>query len=319
MASDPDPFARWDAGQELARRVLLRLADDAAAERPLALDPRLVDGYARTLADDRLDGSLKALALTLPGERLLGQHQDVVAVDALHTARRFAVRSLAAALQSPLSTLYAATAPRPYQLDRADIDRRRLHNRALTYLVALGDQGAVDLAVDQFDRADNMTDSQHALATLIDHGGPAREAALATFHRRWHADPLVLDKWFTLQASANHDDTLDRVLALAEHPDFSLQNPNRARSLLAALAMRNQFHFHRPCGRGYALLADQVLALDPHNPHLAARLVGAFNPWRRFDAARQDLMRGHLERIAAQQGLSRSTREIVGRALAPVG
>jgi aminopeptidase N len=161
-----------------------------------------------------------------------------------------------------------------------------------------------------------MTDSQDALACLIEHGGPARDAALTTFHRRWHADPLVVDKWFTLQAVADADDTLDRVLALLAHPDFGLHNPNRARSLLGAFALRNQFHFHRPCGRGYALLADNVLALDPHNPHLAARLVGAFNQWRRFDAARQAQMREHLARISAAPDLSRSTREIVDRALA---
>jgi len=317
MAADPDPFARWDAGQELARRVLLRLADDAAAGKPLALDRRLVDACARTLADDRLDGSLKALALTLPGERILGQHQDTVLVDALHTARRFAVRELASALRGPLAATYAATAPTAaYALERREVDRRRLHNLALGYLVALGDAPYVAHAVDQFNNADNMTDAQEALACLIDHGGPACASALAFFHRRWSGDPLVIDKWFALQAASDHDDTLDRVLALLDHPDFGLHNPNRARSLLGTFALRNQFHFHRPCGRGYALLADKVLALDPHNPHLAARLVGAFNPWRRFDADRQARMREHLERIAGTTNLSRSTREIVDRALA---
>ncbi len=317
MAGDPDPFARWDAGQELARRVLLRLADDVAAGRALALDPRLVDGCARTLADERLDGSLKALALSLPNERILGQHQTVVAVDALHTARRFAQRALARALEMPLLEIHGATRPSGvYALERHEVDRRRLHNLTLAYLVNLGDPHHVDLAVDQFDHADNMTDSQEALACLIEHGGPARDAALGAFHRRWHSDPLVVDKWFTLQAVADADDTLDRVLALLTHPDFGLHNPNRARSLLGSFALRNQFHFHRPCGRGYALLADNVLALDPHNPHLAARLVGAFNPWRRFDPARQTQMRAHLVRISAAEGLSRSTREIVDRALA---
>ncbi|MBL9102441.1 MAG: aminopeptidase N [Myxococcales bacterium] len=317
MAHDPDPFARWDAGQELGRRALLRLADDVAAARPLALDPRLVDGCARTLADDRLDGSLKALALTLPNERILGQHQAVVAVDELHVARQFAVRALARALHAPLTAALQATAPRgPYSIDRAEVDRRRLHNLALAYLVSVDDPDALALAVRQFDSADNMTDSQDALACLIDHAGPERDAALARFHARWHGDPLVIDKWFTLQAVANPDDTLDRVLALLGHQDFTLHNPNRARALLGAFSMRNQFHFHRPCGRGYALLADNVLALDEHNPHLAARLVGAFNNWRRFDGARQTLMRSQLARVAAHPALSKSTREIVDRALA---
>ncbi|MBA3548670.1 MAG: aminopeptidase N [Nannocystis sp.] len=317
MASDPDPFSRWDAGQELGRRVLLRLAADAAAGRALVLDPRFVAACARVLADPGLDGSLKALALTLPGERILGQHQEVVEVDGLHTARQFAVRALGEALREPLQALYAATAPGPYGIDPAEVDRRRLRNLALAYLVALGEPDTVALAQAQFAAADNMSDAQEALACLIDHGGPARDAALASFHERWQGDPLVLDKWFGLQAMSCHPDTLTRVLALAQHPDFKLSNPNRARALLATFGARNQFHFHSRCGRGYALVADQVIALDPHNALVAARLVAAFNPWRRFDAARQEAMRAQLERIAAQPGLSRAVHEIVARALAP--
>jgi aminopeptidase N len=318
MASDPDPFSRWDAGQELGRRALLRLADDAAAGRPLALDPRFVAACARVLADPHLDGSLKALALTLPGERILGQHQEVVAVDELHTARQFALRALAEALREPLQALYAATAPGPYSIEPAEVDRRRLRNLALGYLVALGEPQTVALAQAQFAAADNMSDAQEALACLIDHGGPARDAALAAFHGRWCGDPLVLDKWFALQAMSSHADTLARVLELATHPDFNLGNPNRARALLGTFGARNQFHFHSRCGRGYALLADKVIELDPHNASMAARLVAAFNPWRRFDAARQQAMRAQLERIADQPGLSRAVHEIVARALAPV-
>jgi aminopeptidase N len=316
MAADPDSFARWDAGQELARRVLLRLCDDAVAGRELVMDPRLLAACGRVLADERLDGSLKAMALTLPNERILGQHQAVVAVEGLHAARQFVVRALAAGLQAQWRAIYAATGPRgPYSIEQPEIDRRRLHNLALGYLVALGEDEAVALAERQFAAADNMSDSQEALACLIEHGGRARAAALAEFHARWRGDPLVLDKWFTLQAISSHPDTLERVLALAEHPDFTLQNPNRTRALLASFGLRNQFHFHDASGRGYQLLADKVCELDPHNPHVAARLVGAFNPWRRFDAGRQAAMRAQLERIAGKTGLSKSVQEIVGRAL----
>jgi aminopeptidase N len=318
MAADPDAFSRWDAGQELARRVLLRLADDVEAGRPLALDPAFVAACARILDDPALDGSLKALALTLPNERLLGQHQQVVAVDALHAAREFAVRALAEALREPLLALYHATAPRgPYRIERAEVDRRKLRNLALAYLVALGEPELVALAVAQFDAADNMTDREVALACLIDHGGRPRDEALAKFHASWKHDPLVLDKWFALQATSSHPDTLARVIALASHPDFNLLNPNRARALIGMFGLRNQHQFHRQDGRGYALVADKVLALDPHNPQVAARLVAAFNPWRRFDAGRQASMKRQLERIAAQPGLSKSVREIVDRALAP--
>ncbi|WAS90635.1 aminopeptidase N [Nannocystis punicea] len=318
MAADPDAFSRWDAGQELGRRVLLRLAGDVEAGRPLALDREFVAACAQIVADPGLDGSLKALALTLPNERLLGQHQQVVAVDALHEAREFAIESLAAALREPLLALYQSSAPQgPYRIERAEVDRRKLRNLALAYLVALGEPELVALAVSQFHLADNMTDSEAALACLIDHGGPERDAALAEFHRRWHKDPLVLDKWFALQAVSSHPDTLERTLALADHPDFNLLNPNRARSLIGAFGTRNQHQFHRKDGRGHAFVADKVLALDPHNSQVAARLVAAFNPWRRFDATRQQSMRAQLERIADQPGLSKAVREIVDRALAP--
>ncbi|MDC0723622.1 aminopeptidase N [Nannocystis bainbridge] len=318
MAADPDAFSRWDAGQELGRRVLLRLAADVEAARPLALDPAFVAACAQILADPNLDGSLKALALTLPNERLLGQHQQVVAVDALHEAREFAVKALATALREPLLAIYHSSAPQGvYRIERAEVDRRKLRNLALAYLVTLGEPELVGLAVSQFHLADNMTDSEAALACLIDHGGPERDAVLAEFHRRWHKDPLVLDKWFALQAVSSHPDTLERAILLADHPDFNLLNPNRARSLIGVFGLRNQHQFHRKDGRGHALVADKVLALDPHNPQVAARLVAAFNPWRRFDAARQHSMRAQLERIAAQPGLSKSVREIVDRALAP--
>ncbi|PCC74095.1 aminopeptidase N [Nannocystis exedens] len=318
MAADPDSFSRWDAGQELGRRVLLRLAADVEARRPLALDPAFVAACAEIVADPGLDGSLKALALTLPNERLLGQHQPVVAVDALHEAREFAFKALAAALREPLLAIYQSTAPQgQYRIERAEVDRRKLRNLALAYLVALGEPELVALAMSQFHLADNMTDSEAALACLIEHGGPERDAALAEFHRRWHKDPLVLDKWFALQAASGHPDTLERVTALADHPDFNLLNPNRARSLVGVFGMRNQHQFHRKDGRGHALVADKVLAIDAHNSQLAARLVAAFNPWRRFDATRQQSMRTQLERIAGHSGLSKAVREIVDRALAP--
>ncbi|MEZ4454651.1 MAG: aminopeptidase N [Nannocystaceae bacterium] len=316
LGHDPDAFAAWDAGQELARRVLLRLAADAAAGRALALDPGLADGLRRVVVDPARDGSLKALALTLPDERLLGQAMDVVDVDGLHAARTFALQAVAAALRGPLWEILDGEAIDEARVDRAAIDGRRLRAVALAYLVALGEPAAVERARRQFREAKGMTEGQSALICLVDHGGEPAEEALAAFHARWRGDPLVLDKWFTIQAISSHPGALERVLALASHPDFNLRNPNRARALLGAFAARNQFHFHSRCGRGYDLLADQVIALDRDNPQVAARLVGPLGLWRRFDADRQAKMRAALERVAARPGLSRDVGEIVGRALA---
>jgi aminopeptidase N len=216
-----------------------------------------------------------------------------------------------------LHDAFAATRGRPYDAEPSSVQRRRLASVALGFLCAADTRAGEQLAAEQFERADNMTDRQSALARLVEVPGPAREHALEAFHARWKHDPLVLDKWFSVQALSSADDTMDRVLELARHPDFTRRNPNRLRSLVGVFAMRNQLHFHAADGRGYRFLADEVLAIDPANPSIAARLVSAFNQWRRFDGARQSLQRGQLERILGTEGLSRDVHEIVQRALAP--
>ena len=159
-----------------------------------------------------------------------------------------------------------------------------------------------------------MTDSQAALALLADGDGREREAALTAFYERWKRDPLVLDKWFSVQALSKREDTAEQVVRLSRHPDFSLKNPNRARSLVAVFCAGNQVRFHGADGLGYRLLADTVIALDG-NPQLAARMVSNFNAWRRFDPGRQALMESELERIACQKPLSNDVFEIVTRSL----
>ncbi len=315
LAHDSDPFNRWDAGQELARGVLLDLAGALRAGREPELDGQVVSAFARVLADERLDGSIRALMLTLPSERTLAQFVDVVHPDALHAARELVRRELARALRAEWERVYRETRPQNgYESDRAAIDARRLGNVALGYLATLDEPATTTLVARQFETADNMTDSEEALRLLVDLDGPEREAALAAFHVRWRGFPTVLDKWFSFQALSSRADTAERVAALARHPDFTLKNPNRARSLVASFALLNQVRFHGSDGAGYRFLADVVLELQDKNPQLASRLVSAFNPWRRFDSERQELMRAQLERIAAAD-LSKDVYEIVSRAL----
>jgi aminopeptidase N len=288
MGCDSDPFNRWDAGQELAQGLLLELTADAAAGRPLALDPLFVEAFGRLLIDQNLDGSLRALALTLPSERLLGQEMEVIDVDALHSARQFAIAELARSHRAALEATYErCSAAAPYRIDRASIDRRRLEGAAL----------------------------QAALALLVDLPGLERDAALSSFYEVWHDDPLILDKWFRVQALSVLPDTFERVEALSRHADFTFANPNRVRALIGAFAGGNQVRFHGADGRGYRFLARAVLELDASNPQIAARLVGLFNQWRRFDAGRGALMETQLQHIAEQPGLSKDVYEIVGRAL----
>ena len=317
MGHDADSFCRWDAGQTLAQRLLLELATRASSGEPLELDPRLSAAWRRVLDDPELDGSLKALTLTLPDERLLGQQLEVVDVDGIHRARAHTVEALAHAHAEALRETYERLRPRSgYAIDREAIDGRRLKNTCLQYLVALEDPDAIALASAQFEGADNMTDAQAALVCLVDCDSPARDEALAAFHARWRHDALVLDKWFAVQASSNREDTLDRVVQLASHPDFTLRNPNRVRSLLGVFSVRNQARFHAADGRGYAFLGDRILELDAINPQVAARLVGAFNQWRRFDPMRKDGMRTQLERIVGTRGLSKDVYELASKCLA---
>jgi aminopeptidase N len=316
MAHDSDSFSRWDAGQELATKLLLELAVDSAAGRSLSLDPLLSEAFGKILADDRLDHSLRALALILPGEKVLGQETKVIDVDALHAAREFVLRTLASDHREALTKLYHSLASaRPYASDSASIADRRIKNTALGYLAGLETEEITALIYEQFTRANNMTDSQWALGLLVDLAGEECEQALAAFHKRWRTDPLVLDKWFSAQAMCKRPEALDNVMALSQHPDFSLKNPNRLRSLVGVFCAANQVRFHDESGQGYRFLADIVLELDEMNPQIAARMVSQFNQWKRFPSGRRELMQAELERIAGQPSLSKDVFEIVGRSL----
>ena len=317
MGRDSDAFNRWDAGQQLAGDLLLDLAAAAARDETLALDPLYSEAFGRVLADSELDGSLKALALTLPGEKVLAQEMEVIDPDALFVAREFMRKALAGEHRDALSKMYEeGAAAGAYSNEKKFIHGRRLKNCALAYWMTLGEEAAVAAAAKQFSEGDNMTDVEAALSVLADSDAEERDRSLESFYERWQGDPLLVDKWFSIQATARRPDTFERVLALAEHPAFSLENPNRLRSLVGAFCSANPFHFNRADGGGYRFLADRVIELDPANPQVAARMTSIFNPWRRFDAGRQALMRTELERIGDQPGLSKDVFEIIDRALA---
>jgi aminopeptidase N len=317
MEHDSDPFNRWDAAQTFAQRMILAMVAQRTAGRPMGLDPLFKTAWCGILEDPGLDGSLKSLMLTLPDERVLGQAMDVVDVDGLHAAREHVLEALVDAYLPVLVRVYGKANPGPYRLDRDAIAARRLRATALALLGKIKQfrAPAIEIAQRQLELADNMTDAEAALACLVELGGDAREAALARFYAQWKDEPLVIDKWFTVQAVSSGADTLERVIALTEHPDFSLKNPNRVRSLLGVFSVRNQVHFHTADGRGYALLADHVLELDRRNPQGAARLLGPLGHWQRYDAGRRERMREQLTRIAQRDGLSRDVFELTTKAL----
>jgi len=216
-----------------------------------------------------------------------------------------------------LAAAYVALADAgPYRIDGASIGRRALRNTCLAYLAAAGPERGAALAKAQFDARANMTDVLAALSVLVDPDRPERPAALARFYAAWWHDDLVIDKWFALQARSSLPATPGRVRELTRHPAFERKNPNRVRALVGAFAQGNQLRFHDASGAGYMLLTDEVIALDRFNPTTAARLVQPLGAWRRYDPARQALMRQQLERVLATPDLSKNTYEMVSKSLA---
>ncbi|MEO1695652.1 MAG: aminopeptidase N [Planctomycetota bacterium] len=312
---DSDSFNRWDAGQALFTDVLLELEAKARAGEELVVDPLVVDAVRRVLVDDGLDGSLKSQALAVPGFAILSLTRTPAHPGALVAARDAVVHTLARELREELVAVRSAVRPSgPYSAAKDAIHGRRLANAALGLLSVLDDDDARSAAAEQFASADNMTDAQAALACLCANASSERDKALAAFHERWKDEALVLDKWFTLQAMSRTADAA-RMDELRAHPDFTLDNPNRARSLVGAFAMGNFRGFHAEDGAGYRFLADVVIALDPKNPQVASRLVRALTAHERFEEPWAGRMRGELERIRAQDGLSKDVFEIVAAAL----
>jgi aminopeptidase N len=313
-AHDTDPFVRWESGQQYATGLLL---DGVAAFRrgePIPVDPALIEAMAATLALGDADPAFAAEALSLPSETFLADQTAVADVDALHTVRERVRAAIGNELRDALRATYERlTDTGPYQIDGGSIGRRALRNTCLAYL-AVGPAG-VQLAKAQFDAGRNMTDVLTALAVLSGIDCPEREAALAAFHAAWHDDALVLDKWFAIQATSKLPGTLDAVRALARHPDYDLRNPNRIRALVGSFAGGNPVRFHDASGGGYRFLADTIIALDPTNGQVAARMVSPLGQWRRVDAERQALMQAELQRILDVPNLTSNTFEMASKSL----
>ena len=308
--TDTDPFARYEAMQELMMRSLLA---GARGQEPDA-EP-LIRAIGATLKSNSLDPAFKAEAILLPSESVIADRMDVVDPDAIHETRERLRSAIGTALHDDMLAAHRSGGVSGDDLSPRGKGIRRLRSVSLGFLAAADEGEAAGLAKAQFDRADNMTDRQAALGVLVSLEAPERQAALDAFYQRFHDDPLVLDKWFALQASAQRPDTVDQVLKLAQHPDFTMNNPNRLRSL-AGVFGANHWAFHSLDGRGYAFLADMIIAADKLNPQIAARLVPPFGRWRRFEPKRAALMRQALERVAATPGLSKDVYEQVTKSLA---
>lgn len=321
MQHDSDGFNRWEAGQQLSVQVLQDMIGQHQRGEALQLDQRLVAALRSQLEDESLDQAMVAEMLSLPSEAYLTEISEVADVDAIHAARDLARDGIATALFDLFWKRYQAnrevSRQTPYVAEASHFARRALQNIALSYLMLSGKPDVVAACVEQFDQADNMTERLTALAVLVNSDFQAeRDKALEAFAEHFKDNPLVMDQWFSVQAGNTQSGGLERVQHLMQHPAFTLKNPNKVRALIGAFANQNLVNFHRADGAGYRFLADQVIVLNTLNPQIASRLLAPLTRWRKYDTARQALMRGELERILASGELSSDVYEVVSKSLA---
>ncbi|BCG23554.1 aminopeptidase N [Pseudomonas tohonis] len=321
MQHDSDGFNRWDAGQQLSVQVLQELIGQHQRGEALVLDTRLLDAFRSLLEDESLDQAMVAEMLSLPSEAYLTEISEVADVDAIHAAREFARRSISDALFPQLLARYQAnralSRETPYVASAEHFARRTLQNIALSYLMLSGKAEVLQACLEQFEACDNMTERLTALSVLVNSGFEDEKArALASFADHFKDNPLVMDQWFSVQAGSTLPGGLERVQALMGHKAFTLKNPNKVRALIGAFANQNLVNFHRADGAGYRFLADHVITLNALNPQIASRQLAPLTRWRKYDEARQTLMRAELERILASGELSSDVYEVVSKSLA---
>ena len=317
-AQDDDPFARSEALQELAVGHLVGTASASfSVDEQTAGEAAIIGAFRSSLADTALDDAMRGELLVLPSEtylfEVMATGERKADPGAIHAAREGLKAAIGTALAGELLALHARASAVALD-DPAGRGARKVKTIALGLIAAADPTQAATLAAAQYDAADNMTDRQGALMVLCGLDCPERAERLASFYQRYTGNDLVIDKWFTLQALSLHPDVIQHVRALADHPDFTMKNPNRVRSLHMAFA-GNPKGFHKADGEGYRMVADVILALDPINPQTAARFVPSLGRWRRIEPVRAALMKGELERIMAAGNLSRDTFEQVSRSL----
>ena len=345
-AHDTNAFVRWEAGQELASRQILKMAQNwRQTGNTGSVDAVMLSAWAATLTDPALDSGFRARALSLPAEKTLTERMTPMDPLAISVARRALRAALGSACRTTLQAVYQSqSTPGDYSPAPLPAGRRALKNLALAYLVAGADvlptgvntvvaktepfgtsaesqdtehrSQTNALALQQFKLATNMTDRMAAFSTIV-HEIPGTEAlnVVDQFYQAWQHDALVVDKWFGVQATSPRA-TVATIQTLMAHPAFTLRNPNRARAVIFMFCIGNPSGLHAEDGSGYRFWADQVLALDAINPEIAARLARAFDHWARFIPSVQAQMRVQLQRVATHKGLSRNTLEIVSKALA---
>jgi aminopeptidase N len=313
MGADPDPVSRWDASQRLACDILLRHLNGETNTEILATYCAAIG----VIIDNAMeDPAGTALLIELPSEKVIWELVQPIDPVAVHKARQWLRAQIGTAFHDSFRTLYEeCLTGQIFDPNAKDAGLRSLRNAALKYIVNSGQPADHELAYNHYKNADNMTDRWAGLAVLNETESALRREAMNHFENKFENNELVLDKWFALEACHPYPQTISRVEKLLSHAKYDGQNPNRIRALVGTFATGNAIAFHDSSGLGYELLTSQIMEIDQFNPQTAARLMGAYQNWSKFEAGRKALMHEHLTRISAAKTLSLDVSEIVQKCL----
>lgn len=319
MAHDNDEFNRWESSQALALEQILRAYYQTIENEKVIVDPLFIEAIKANLNDSESDKSLLAQAITLPSEMYLTQQLDGIDPGCLFAARKEVIQQIVDVLEDDFVMVFDSNCESgDYKIDNESIGRRRLKNCCLNYLMSRrqGGDDYLERCFNQFTAAENMTDQVAALKELANlEDCDMRDKALDSFYTKWKHDPLVMDKWFILQALSTRANCLSDVVKLMENPSFSLDNPNKVRALIGSFCSGNHVRFHDEKGRGYHFLADQIIKLNSKNPQIAARLLSPLTTWKRYKTEFGQLMKEQLLRIFETENISADVYEIVKKSL----
>ncbi len=303
MTQDSDEFNRWDAGQQLAIKIMTQLLDHTIETVPT----NFIDAYRDILNNEQLDKALATQAITLPSESYLGEFLEHIDPVAIHKVHRFMHETIAESLYDDLLKGY-------HRHSTDTVKDRALKNICLHYLMVLKHDHIITLCYQQFMAHQNMTDVMAALKPLAHTACPERELALNQFYQKWKHEPLVVDKWFSIQAMSHLPNTLADIKRLTQHDAFTTKNPNKIRALIGVFT-QNHAQFHEESGQAYDFVTDMILEIDQFNSQISSRLVKPYTNWRKYDLPRQSLLKAQLEKIAQAPGLSKNMYEIVSKSL----
>ncbi|VAV97349.1 Membrane alanine aminopeptidase N [hydrothermal vent metagenome] len=316
IATDPDLFNRWEEAQRFGRTQLSQMTEQVLSGQTPKADPAYLSAISTVIDDPKLELGFTALVLQPPAEDEIFQLMAAAVPEAIHSARNALIAQIARTNQDRLLQLHQSIRPQgQFRPDAKSAGQRALANQALVSLAALDTDDMQSRIWAAWQTATNMTDTVAALQALDRAGSQRFTEAIDEFYQQWQHNPLVIDKWFMMQATSVQA-TISSVRALLQHPDFNVKNPNRARAVYGAFAAANLPLFHSRNGQGYQLLVDGILQIDALNPALAARLTGAFESWRQVEPERQKLAKTAIKTILGSPKLSKNTYEIASRQLA---